>query len=144
MKTSTPKATAPTWYIVDATDQSIGRMSSRIAHVLRGKHKPTFSAHQMCGDVVIVINADKMAVSPEKGRRKTYYKHSGMLGHIKSATLTEMMERDARKVIELAVYGMLPRNRQREDILHRLHVFNDDKHKYAAQKPQVLDISKLL
>ncbi len=144
MKTSTPKAAAPTWYVVDATDQSIGRMSSRIAHVLRGKHKPTFSAHQMCGDVVIVINAEKMAVSPEKGRRKTYYKHSGMLGHIKSASLTEMMERDARKVIELAVYGMLPRNRLREDILHRLHVYNDDKHKYAAQKPQPLDLTKLL
>lgn len=145
MKTSTPKAAAPTWYVVDATDQSIGRMSSRIAHVLRGKHKPTFSAHQMCGDVVIVINAEKMAVSPEKGRRKTYYKHSGMLGHIKSASLTEMMERDARKVIELAVYGMLPRNRLREDILHRLHVFNDaDYKKYAAQKPVPLDISTLL
>lgn len=144
MKTSTPKATAPTWYIVDATGQRIGRMSTRIAHVLRGKHKPTFSAHQMCGDVVIVINAEKMDVTPEKGRRKTYYKHSGMLGSMKDFSLTEMMERDARKVIELAVYGMLPRNRLREDILHRLHVYNDDKHRFAAQKPVALDLTKLL
>lgn len=144
MKTSTPKATAPTWYVVDATGQSIGRLATRVAHVLRGKHKPTFSGHQLCGDVVVVINAAQLAVSPEKGRRKTYYKHTGRLGSLTSATLTEMMERDPRKVIEMAVYGMLQRNRIREKQLHRLHVFNDATHPYAAQKPVPLDLTKLL
>ena len=93
---------------------------------------------------MIVINAAKLNVTPEKGRRKTYYRHSGMLGHMKSSSLSEMMKKDARKVIELAVYGMLPRNRLREDQLHRLHVFNDAEHPYAPQKPQNLDLSKLL
>lgn len=144
MKTSTIPVSAPKWYIVDATDQVIGRLGSRVAHVLRGKHKATFSPHQLCGDVVIVINAEKLAVTPEKGRRKSYFKHKGMLGHTSTFTLSEMMERDARKVIEFAVYGMLPRNRLREDQMHRLHVFKDAEHPYAAQKPEALDLSKLL
>lgn len=144
MKTSTIKASAPTWFIVDATDQTIGDLSSKVAHVLRGKHKPTFSPHQLCGDVIVVVNASKLAVSPTKMRRKDYHRHSGWLGHIKKTSLKEMMEMKPEQVIEKAVYGMLPRNRLREDILHRLHVFADDKHPYAPQKPQSLDLSTLL
>lgn len=144
MKTSTPKAAAPTWYVVDATDQIIGDLSSKVAHVLRGKHKPTFSAHQLCGDVVVVINAAKLKVSPEKGRRKTYWKHTQHPGSMRSRTLAQMMEDKPVRVIEMAIYGMLPRNRLREDMLHRLHVYADDKHRFAAQKPKNLDLSKLL
>ena len=144
MKTSTPKALAPTWFVVDATGQTIGDLSSKVAHVLRGKHKPTFSAHQLCGDVIIVINTAKLLVSPEKGRRKTYWKHTGYPGSMRSRSLTQMMEDKSDRVIEMAVRGMLPRNRLREAMLHRLHVHIDDKHKFAAQKPKVLDLSTLL
>ncbi len=144
MKTTTVKVSAPTWFLVDATGQTIGDLSSKVAHVLRGKHKPTFSPHQLCGDVVVVVNAAKLAVTPEKGRRKTYYKHTGWPGNMQKATLKEMMERKPDRVIEMAVRGMLPRNRLRESMLHRLHVHIDDKHRFAAQKPKNLDLSTLL
>jgi large subunit ribosomal protein L13 len=144
MKTTTTKPSAPIWYIVDATDQSIGRMSTRIAHVLRGKHKPTFSPHQLCGEQIIVINAEKMAVSPEKGRRKTYYDHTGHPGGISSRSLTKMMESKPKQVVEQAVRGMLPRNRLRNQIIKRLHVFVGSEHPYAPQKPVPLDLTTLL
>jgi large subunit ribosomal protein L13 len=141
MKTSTIPPADPKWLIVDAAGQSIGRMSAKIAHVLRGKHRPSYSPHQLCGDHVIVINAAKLDVTPSKGRRKTYVHHTGYLGHIHFKSLTKMMEEKPETVIEKAVFGMLPRNRLRNRMLERLHVFADDKHKYAAQKPEPFDLT---
>lgn len=144
MKTSTIPATAPTWYLVDATGQTLGDLSSKVAHVLRGKHKHTFSPHQLCGDVVIVINSDKLDVPASKEYRKLYYKHTGHPGSMRMRTITQMMEKESDRVIEMAVYGMLPRNRLRHAMMHRLHISKDAQHKYAAQKPQSLDLSSLL
>ena len=144
MKTSTIPATAPTWYIVDATDQILGDLASKVAHVLRGKHKPSFSPHQLCGDVVIVVNADKLKILPTKEHRKFYFKYSGFPGSMKKSSIKQMMESKSDRVIEMAIRGMLPRNRLREAMLHRLHVHKDDDHKFSAQKPTSLDLTTLL
>jgi large subunit ribosomal protein L13 len=143
MKTTTVPVSAPKWHVVDADGQTIGFISSKIAHVLRGKHLPSFSPHQLCGDHVIVINAAKMSVTPEKGRRKTYFHHTGYLGHTRVRTLANMMEEKPTQVIEKAIYGMLPKNRLRHAMLRRLHVYADDKHKYAPQKPLPLDLTTI-
>lgn len=143
MKTTTVAAPAPKWLLVDCTGLTIGFVASKVAHVLRGKHRPTYSPHQLCGDHVVCINISKLAITPEKGRRKTYVHHTGRLGSITFTPLSKMMERAPTKVIEKAVYGMLARNRLRNKMLTRLHVFADDKHKYAAQKPEAFDLSKV-
>jgi len=144
MKTTTIPAVAPTWFVVDADGQTLGDLASKVAHVLRGKHKPTFSPHQLCGDVIIVINSDKLNIPPTKEHRKTYYKHTGYPGSMRSRTITQMMETKSDRVIEMAVHGMLPRNRLRHAMLHRLHVYKDAAHKYNAQKPTSLDLTTLL
>ncbi|TSC58696.1 MAG: large subunit ribosomal protein L13 [Candidatus Peregrinibacteria bacterium Greene0416_19] len=144
MRTSTVKPPAPTWHVVDVAGQSLGRVATRVAHVIRGKHRPTFSPHQLCGDHVILLNVEKLDVTPVKGRRKTYYHHTGRPSGMHSYSLTQMMERNPVQVMELAVKGMLPRNRLRNDMLRRLHVFTGAEHPYAPQKPQSLDLSTLL
>lgn len=142
MKTSTvPVSAAADWRVIDATGMKIGRLSTRLAMVLRGKHKPSFSPHQLCGDHVIVLNAEKLDVSPEKARRKTYVRHTGYFGHISFMSLGKMMEKSPEKVIEKAVYGMLPRNRLRLQMMKRLHVFTGSEHPYAAQKPTNLTLA---
>ena len=138
MKTSTIPVSAPAWYVVDATGQTIGHVAANVAHVLRGKHKPTFSPHQLCGDHVVILNTEKLAVTPQKGRRKTYFDHTGYLGHWRTTSLAEMMERHPERVIEAAVKGMLPKNRLRFQMLKRLHVYRGAAHKYEAQKPAPL------
>lgn len=135
MKTTTVKPEAPKWLLVDAEGKTIGRLSARIARIIRGKHKPTFSPHQLCGDHIVVINAEKLHLPPKKGTRKTYYRHTGYQGNMKVTSLEKMMEKDPTKVIELAVKGMLPANRLRPQILKLLHVFAGDEHPYSAQKP---------
>lgn len=144
MKTTTLPAPAPLWHLVDAKDQTIGFIAAKCSHILRGKHRPSFSPHQLCGDHIVIVNAAQMNVTPAKGRRKTYFHHTGHLGHSSTTTLTKMMEKDPTVVIEKAVYGMLPKNRLRPRMLKRLHVYADDKHKYAPQKPQPLDLSAML
>lgn len=124
-----------TWYIVDADGQSVGRVAANIANVLRGKHKPTYSPHQLCADHVVVINVEKMAVSPAKARRKNYVRHSGYLGSMQVRSLGKMMEEHPERVMELAVKGMLPGNRLRPQMLKHMHVLLGGEHKYAAQKP---------
>ena len=143
MKTSTIPVSAPLWHIVDATGLTIGFVSSKVSTVLRGKHRPSFSPHQLCGDHVIVINVEKLAVTPEKGRRKTYFHHTGRLGHSHIKTLATMMEKTPEKTIEKAVYGMLPKNRLRHQMLRRLHVIKGTEHKYVAQKPTPLDLGTI-
>ena len=143
MKTTTVPVSAPLWHLVDATGQTIGFVASKVAHVLRGKHRPTFSPHQLCGDHVVIINVAKLAVTPEKGRRKSYFHHTGRLGSGSVTSLAKMMEKSPEKVIEMAVYGMLPKNRLRPQMLKRMHVVDGPEHKYAAQKPKPLDLKTL-
>ena len=135
MKTSTPPAPAPQWVLFDADGQSLGRLAAATATRLRGKHRATFSAHQLCGDHVIVINASKLEFHPTKLHRKTYAKHKGKMGHLRVETLKEKMERDPTEVIHLAVERMLPPNRLRKQMLKRLHIFAEAQHGHEAQKP---------
>ena len=142
MKTSTPKPPAPQGVLVDATDQNLGRLSTRIAILLRGKHRQGFSPQQLCGDHVIVINAGKLAFHPTKLYRKTYSHHTGYIGHLKTISLGKLFEKDPRQVIIRAVKGMLPKNNLRPEMLKRLHVFADDQHPHEAQKPIALTLTR--
>ena len=135
MKTSFPKPASPTWYIVDATDMILGRLSTKIATVLRGRHKPSFVPHWLCGDHVIVINADKFKVTGSKMTQKIYYRHTGWLGHLRSASMKEMMVKDPTKVLTLAVKGMIPKNLSRAHVLKYLHVYAGPTHEHEANKP---------
>lgn len=142
MKTSTVPVSAPAWHVIDAEGQTIGKVAVKAAMMLRGKHKATFSPHQLCGDHVIVVNAGKVALPPKKGLRKTYYRHTGFPGNMKSASLTEMLEKKPTFAIENAIKGMLEDNRLRRDILKRLHVFAEAEHPFAAQQPAPLSVSR--
>ena len=133
-----PKALKATWYIVDAEGKTIGHTAANIANVLRGKHKPTFAPHQLCPDQVVVINVEKLAVTPEKARRKWYFDHTGFLGHWTKTGLDKMMERHPERVLEMAIKGMLPKNRLRFRMLEHLHIHKGPDHKYGAQKPVLL------
>ncbi|MFA6259468.1 MAG: 50S ribosomal protein L13 [Candidatus Peribacteraceae bacterium] len=127
--------TAPAWYVLDADGQSLGRMAAKVAHVLRGKHKAQFSPHQMCGDEVIIINAAKIDVDTRKLLQKLHFSYSGHFGSVRSQTLRERMGKTPERVLEDAVKGMLPKNRLRQRMLKRLHVFAGSEHPHAAQKP---------
>ncbi|PIP65697.1 50S ribosomal protein L13 [Candidatus Peregrinibacteria bacterium CG10_big_fil_rev_8_21_14_0_10_49_16] len=136
MKTSTPKPPAPHWLLIDAEGQSLGRLSAQIASLLRGKCWEGFAPHHVCGPHVIVLNVGKLAFAEKKWHRKTYYKHTGYLGNLRSKTLREAFDKSPAWVIEHAVKGMLPANRLRPAMLKRLHVCTGTEHKYDAQKPQ--------
>ena len=138
MKTTTPKPADPQWIIIDAEGQNLGRMSTKIATILRGKNKATFAPHQLCGDHVIVINAEKLFFHPTKHRRKIYITHSGYLGHLKTMSLQDMMDKKPTQIIEKAVKGMLPKNRLSRQMLKRLHVYVGTEHKHEAQQPKTL------
>jgi large subunit ribosomal protein L13 len=130
------------WYVVDAKDQALGRLSCQIASYLRGKHKPVFTPNVDTGDFVIVINADKIKVTGNKLIDKKYYSHSGYIGHIKEKSLKERMGSEPEKVIEDAVYGMLPKNRLGRAMIKKLKVYSGSKHDHAAQKPETIKITK--
>jgi len=134
-KTTFAPVSAPQWLLIDADGQTIGRVAARSAYLLRGKHKPTFSGHQLCGDHVIVLNAGKLSLPPAKGQRKVYYKHTGYVGHVKVASLDQMIQKNPQWVIEEAIFGMLPKNSLRPRMMKRLHVFAENEHPYAARKP---------
>lgn len=144
MKTSIVHPSAPAWHVIDAEGQTIGKIAVKAAMMLRGKHKASFSPHQLCGDHIVVINAAKVALPPKKGLRKTYYRHTGFPGNMKIVSLDAMLEKKPTYVIEHAVKGMLTANRLREQMLKRLHVFADAEHPYAAQKPSPLPLSHTL
>lgn len=135
MKTSTPKPEAPHWLLVDAEGQVLGRLAARVSLLLRGKHKPAFSPHQCFGDHVVIINAEKLSFTPAKFRRKTYYSHSGYLGHLKATPLKKMFEDSPAELITRSIRNMLPSNRLRPISLKRLHVFKGATHTFEAQKP---------
>lgn len=128
------------WYVVDADGATLGRLASEVAAVLRGKNKPIFTPHVDCGDYVIVINADKIAVSGKKMEQKVYYSHSPYVGGMKETTLREMMAKKPEKVIEKAVKGMLPKGPLGEQMYKKLHVYAGENHNHQAQKPEVLTI----
>ncbi len=141
MKTTVLPVSAPSWLVLDAEGQSLGRVASKAAHVLRGKHKPGFSGHQLCGDHVIILNIEKLAITPAKARRKTYVDHTGYQGSLSRTSLGKMMERKPLEVMQKAVKGMLPGNRLRPQMLKRLHLFAGSEHTYAAQKPQAIPVT---
>ncbi|MDY4835885.1 MAG: 50S ribosomal protein L13 [Frisingicoccus sp.] len=127
------------WYVVDATDKTLGRLSSQIASVLRGKNKPTYTPSMDTGDYVIVVNADKIKVTGKKMDQKVYYRHSDYVGGMKEATLKEMMAKKPEDVIKLAVKGMLPKGPLGRQMIKKLHVYAGPEHAHAAQKPEVLE-----
>lgn len=130
------------WYVVDATDKTLGRLSSQIASVLRGKNKPTYTPSMDTGDFVIVINADKIKVTGKKMDQKIYYRHSDYVGGMKEATLKEMMAKKPEDVIKLAVKGMLPKGPLGRQMFKKLHIYAGAEHGHEAQKPEVLEIKE--
>ena len=126
------------WYVVDAEGQTLWRLSSEIAKVLRGKNKPVFTPHIDTGDYVIVVNAEKIKVTGKKMDQKIYYNHSDYVGGMKETTLKEMMDKKPERVIELAVKGMLPKGPLGRSMIKKLHVYAGPEHNHAAQKPEVL------
>lgn len=142
MKTYIPKPSDinPKWYLIDAKDKVLGRISTIIADKLRGKGKAVFSPHLDCGDFVIVINADKVKLTGGKLSKKIYYRHSGYPGGLKQQSAGELLAKDPTKIIELSVKGMLPRNRLRKDFMQKLKLFAGESHPHEAQKPEILAI----
>ena len=142
MKTYSAKLgeVAHNWYVIDATAKPLGRLASEVARYLRGKHKPQFTPHIDTGDYIIVINADKIAVTGNKKRAKMYYRHSGYIGSLKSQSLGKMLQEHPQRVIETAVKGMLPRNALGRAMLRKLRVYTGAAHQHQAQQPQVLEI----
>ena len=128
------------WYVVDATGHTLGRLSSEIASILRGKNKPTYTPHIDTGDYVIVVNADKIQVTGKKLDQKEYYNHSDYVGGMKETTLREKMAKKPEDVIYLAVKGMLPKGPLGREMITKLHVYAGADHKHQAQKPEVLEI----
>lgn len=128
------------WYIVDATDKTLGRMASEIARRLRGKHKAEFTPHVDTGDYIVVINAEKISVTGKKRTDKVYYHHSGYPGGIKSRSFEDMVERAPERVVEMAVKGMMPKNKLSRSMLGKLKVYAGGEHPHSAQQPQSLEI----
>ncbi len=126
------------WYVVDATDMTLGRLASEVAKVLRGKNKPTFTPHIDTGDYVIVVNAEKIKVTGKKLDQKVYYHHSEYVGGMKETTLREMLAKKPEKVVELAVKGMLPKGPLGREMYTKLFVYAGPEHKHQAQKPEAL------
>lgn len=138
--TATPATRERNWLVVDATGKTLGRMATQIADALRGKRKPEYTPHCDVGDFVIVVNAEKIAVTGKKREEKRYYRHSGYPGGLRSRTLGEMLERRPEEVVRRAVKGMLPRSRLGRAQLTKLKVYAGPEHPHAAQKPQPMEV----
>lgn len=129
------------WHLIDAAEApTLGRLSAKIATLLSGKNKATFTPHTDGGDFVVVINAEKVKVTGNKEEDKMYYRHSGFPGGLKEASLKELRERNPAMIIEKAVYGMLPTNKLRDDRMKRLKVYAGAEHNHAAQKPEKVEV----
>ena len=142
MKTFSAKAETVKrdWYIVDATDKTLGRLATELARRLRGKHKPEYTPHVDTGDYLVVINADKVRVTGNKLTDKVYYHHTGYIGNMKSITLDKMMDKHPTRAIEIAVKGMLPKNPLGRAMFLKLKVYAGADHKHTAQQPQALEL----
>ncbi len=132
------------WYVVDATDIPMGRLSTVVASILRGKNKPTFTPHIDTGDFVIVINAEKIKLTGKKATDKIYYHHTGYIGGLKQISAGELRSNNPRKLIEMSVKGMLPKNTLGRAQGMKLHVYAGTEHTHQAQQPEVLDITNLI
>lgn len=137
---ASPSTIERKWYVVDATDHTLGRLASEIASILRGKNKPTYTPHIDTGDYVIVVNADKIKVTGKKLDQKVYYHHSDYVGGMKETTLREKLAKKPEDVIYLAVKGMLPKGPLGREMITKLHVYAGPEHKHQAQKPEALEI----
>ncbi|MCA9970778.1 MAG: 50S ribosomal protein L13 [Anaerolineales bacterium] len=135
-----PAEVERSWYVVDAEGKTLGRLASQIAAVLRGKHKPTYSPSVDCGDFVIVVNADKIAVTGRRMEQKMYYRHSGYPGGLREISLRHQLERHPTRPIELAVKGMLPKNRLGRKMIKKLKVYAGPEHPHQAQQPEALEL----
>ena len=135
---ASPSTIERKWYVVDATGYTLGRLSSEVAKILRGKNKPTFTPHIDTGDYVIITNAENIKVTGKKLDQKIYYRHSDYVGGMKETTLREMLDKKPERVIELAVKGMLPKGPLGRQMITKLHVYAGPEHDHAAQKPEVL------
>ena len=142
MKTFTAKSETVKrdWYVVDAGGKTLGRLATELARRLRGKHKAEYTPHVDTGDYLIVLNAEKIAVTGKKRTDKVYYRHTGYVGGLKQTTFREMITRHPERVIEIAVKGMLPKGPLGRAMYRKLKVYAGTKHNHAAQQPQVLDI----
>ena len=138
----TPGDIKRSWYVIDAADVPLGRLSTEIAHILRGKNKPTYAPHVDGGDFVIVVNADKVYVSGNKETDKIYYRHSGYPGGIKEQNYESMLAKHPTRPMTLAVTGMLPHNRLGRKLARHLRVYADAEHPHEAQNPQPREITK--
>jgi large subunit ribosomal protein L13 len=140
--TPTPADIKREWFVVDATDQTLGRLASDVANILRGKHKPTYAPHMDGGDFVVIVNAEKVAVTGNKAVQKLYYRHSGYPGGLSELSFEQMQARYPERIIEGAVRGMIPKNRLGRQMLTKLKVYAGSDHPHAAQNPQPLEIGK--
>lgn len=130
------------WLLVDAEGQTLGRLSSKVAKLLRGKHKPCFTPHADCGDNVVVINAEKIKLSGKKWSEKTYIRHTGYPGGQRSLTAQEMFNKGSERLVERAVKGMLPKNKLGAELFRNLKVVNGAAHKYESQKPRTINLQE--
>ncbi|SEH13757.1 LSU ribosomal protein L13P [Thermoleophilum album] len=128
------------WYVIDASGKTLGRLATQIADILRGKRKPEYTPHVDVGDFVIVVNAEKVAVTGRKREQKIYYRHSGYPGGLRQRTLAEQLEQQPEEVIRLAVRGMLPRNRLARQQLRKLKIYRGPEHPHEAQRPEPLEV----
>lgn len=128
------------WYVIDLEGKTLGRASTKIANILRGKDKPIFSPHVDCGDYVIILNAQKVHLTGNKMENKMYYRHSGYPSGLKTKNARDMIESKPEDVIRKAVYGMLPKNKLRRRIIEKLFIYADGTHKHEAQKPETIVI----
>jgi large subunit ribosomal protein L13 len=142
MKTYSAKAgdVHQDWYVVDATDKTLGRLAAEIAHRLRGKHKPEYTPHVDTGDYIVVVNCEKVRVTGAKATDKMYYHHTGYPGGIRSASFEKLIDRAPERVLQRAVKGMLPRNPLGRAMFRKLKVYAGNEHPHAAQQPQPLNI----
>ena len=131
------------WYVVDAKDKVLGRLACRVASYIRGKHKPIFTPNVDTGDFIIVVNADKVKVTGNKLVDKLYQHHTGYIGNLKEKSLKDRINSEPEKVIEDAVWGMLPKNRLGRAMIKKLKVYRGPEHGHAAQKPELIEITKL-
>jgi large subunit ribosomal protein L13 len=126
------------WYVIDATDQALGRLASQVATILRGKHKPQFTPHIDTGDFVVVINAEKIGLSGAKREKKLFYRHSGYPGGLTALTYDKLLRTHPERAVQRAVWGMLPKNRLGRKLIRKLKVYSGPDHPHGAQKPQQL------
>ncbi len=138
--TATPSTIKREWCVIDATDKTLGRLSTELARRLRGKHKPEFTPHMDTGDHMVVINAEKIKVTGNKMEDKMYYRHTGYIGNLKSTNLGKLLDQHPERVIQNAVKGMLPKNPLGRAMFRKLHVYAGPEHPHEAQQPTQLEL----